>query len=73
MGLFTLSEETFPIVVDYEIPISEAWSAALKHVVEWGNVNFEGREFPFMSSGKREFLCSYAVLERDPAVPDRDL
>jgi hypothetical protein len=65
MGLFTFSKERFTIIVDYQTPVGEAWSTASKHVVELGDIELEGREFPLAGSKQEEFQCFYAILEED--------
>ena len=61
--LFILGEENFPIIVDYNLPLANAWGMAIKAVVEWGGVELKDRIFFHFE--RREFQFYYATLQKD--------
>jgi hypothetical protein len=60
--VFRVGGKSFPINVDYKVEVHEARRSALQHVRWWGNIELDGRVFPYAEMGRQEFICRYATL-----------
>jgi hypothetical protein len=69
-SLIEVSREVFPVVVDYQQGVYEAWSRALRCVKSWGNVELIDKVFPNSQLGKPDFYCRYAVLRQSGRLED---
>ncbi len=64
-SLFSVGEQSFPMVVDYSEGLGEAYRDVVRHVTWTGDIELRENGFSKRALGKREFVGRYATLNRD--------
>jgi hypothetical protein len=69
-NLFKKEKEIFPITVDYDYGIYEAWKKVLQRTVAWGDVHL--KKVKFLHQGICKFNCYFATLQEGSELWDKE-